>query len=105
VAVVAPEGPTERNDLRDIYVRTQSNEDGVGDAAVHGEFDVRSDSYATSDKRSFDASKDLADPTRIAYNAKLHYDLLAILQDIESSRSYIDELYSPDAQKCLEAIM
>lgn len=27
------------------------------------------------------------------------------LQDIESSRSYIDELYSPDQQKCLEAIM
>ncbi|XP_011862700.1 PREDICTED: armadillo repeat-containing protein 8-like isoform X2 [Vollenhovia emeryi] len=25
--------------------------------------------------------------------------------DIESSRSYIDELYSPDAQKCLEAII
>ncbi|KYN40780.1 Armadillo repeat-containing protein 8 [Trachymyrmex septentrionalis] len=26
-------------------------------------------------------------------------------EDIESSRSYIDELYSPDAQKCLEAII
>lgn len=46
VAVVAPGSPTDWNDLRDIYVRTQTSEDGVGDAAVHGEFDVRSDSCA-----------------------------------------------------------
>lgn len=35
-------------------MRTQPSEDGVGDAAVHGEFDVRSDPCAISSKRPFD---------------------------------------------------
>jgi len=28
-----------------------------------------------------------------------------MLQDVECSRSYIDELYSPEVDKCLEAIV
>jgi len=28
-----------------------------------------------------------------------------MLQDVECSRSYIDELYSPEGDKCLEAIV
>jgi hypothetical protein len=30
---------------------------------------------------------------------------LQMLQDVECSRSYIDELYSPEGDKCLEAIV
>lgn len=69
MVIVAPGSSTERNDLRDIYVRTQTSEDGVGDAAVHGEFDVPLDSYAISGKRQFDASIELTNPT-VASNAK-----------------------------------
>ena len=63
-----PGSPTERNDLQDIYVRTQTSEDGVGDAAVHGEFDVRLVSYAISGKGPFDALIELTNPT-VASNA------------------------------------
>lgn len=54
MVVVAPGSLTEWNDLRDIYVRTQLSEHGVGDATVHGELDAGSDLYAISDKWSFD---------------------------------------------------
>lgn len=75
MAVAALGSPTERNDLRDIYVRTQSGEDGVGDAAVHGEFDVKSDSCAISGKRPFDAPTGSCADLTVPRNAKLHRDL------------------------------
>jgi hypothetical protein len=37
---------------------------------------------------------------------KVGFDcVLQMLQDVECSRSYIDELYSPEGDKCLEAIV
>lgn len=86
-------------------MRTQPSEDGVGDATVHGEFNIRSVSYAVSDKWPFDASVDPADLPSLLVARNYIAIFSRSLQDIESSRSYIDELYSPDAQKCLEAIM
>lgn len=85
-------------------MRTQPSEDGVGDAAVHGEFDVRSDSCAISGKQPFDNGSRGSHRRPLTRNYVTNSSTI-FLQDIESSRSYIDELYSPDAQKCLEAIM
>jgi hypothetical protein len=44
--------------------------------------------------------------TNIYIYIYIHYFVMIyLLQDIESSRSYIDELYSTEPQKCLNAIM